>query len=401
MYQELDKAISTIISYYREQEIAASSRKSVSKACRDFKDYLVANRLPYSPGITRIWLSKQHDSPSITHSRQRACALIDAVLKTGAVPKGPFRYVNLKMEPANARFAVILETFLKEKAKEGKAESTMAFLHTAIVNFLRFLESRGIEELKELTPQLVSPFFVMGTHAKTPSSKQAYAFRIRQFIQYLARQKIVSDKLEYAIPTRMPRIASIVTTLSDEQVEEIQDYGKQTPTIVECRDRAIGLLALRLGLRAIDICNLKFGDISWDNREISLIQRKTGKPLILPLPTDVGNAVSTYILEKRPRSNLPYIFLTNKRPYARLGNSGCARAGGRILKGRSKDNGLHIFRRTCASRLLKKRMKTSVITAILGHSSVERIDHYLSTDEAGMRKCALDLSSVGFPEVLR
>ncbi len=401
MYQKLDEAISTIISYYREQEIAASSRKSVSKACRDFKDYLVANRLHYSPGITGTWLSKQPCSPSITHSRQRACALIDAVLKTGSVQNGPFRHVNLKAEPTNPLFAAVLDTFLKEKAKEGRAESTMAFLHTANVNFLRFLESRGIEDLKELTPQLVSPFFVVGTHAKTPSSKQAYAFRVRQFIQYLARQKIVSDRLEYAIPTRMPRIVSIVTTLSDEQVKEVRNYGKQNPTIMECRDRAIGLLALRLGIRAIDICNLKFCDISWDDMAISLIQRKTGKLLVLPLPTDVGNAVSTYILEKRPRSNFPYIFLTNKRPYARLGKSGCASAGGRILKGRSKDKGLHIFRRTCASRLLEKRTKTGVITAILGHSSVERIDQYLSTDEAGMRKCALDLSSVGFPEVLR
>lgn len=400
MYQELDKAIAMINRYYKEEEIAASSRKSISKSCRAFRDYLVANRLPYSPGIAANWLMTQHDSPSITHSRQRACALINAVIKTGEIPGGSFRYINLKKEPTNPLFASILDTFLMEKAKEGNAESTMTFLHTAIVNFLRFLESRGIEDLKEVTPQLTSLFFVEGTYAKAPSSKQAYAFRVRQFIRYLARKEIVSDKLEYAVPTRMPRIVSIVTILSDEQVKEVLDYGKQNPTIVECRDRAIGMLALRLGIRAIDICNLRFCDISWDARTISLIQKKTGQPLVLPFPSDVGNAVSTYILEKRPRSNLPYIFLTNKRPYARLGRSGCTGAGGRILKD-TKNKGLHIFRRTCASRLLERRTKAGVIAAILGHSSVKRIDQYLATDEAGMRECALNLSTVGFPEVLR
>lgn len=276
----------------------------------------------------------------------------------------------------------------------------MAFLHTTSVNFLKFLESRGIEDLKELLPPLVALFFAVGSHARTPSSKQAYAFRVRQFIQYLARQKMVSDKLEYAVPTRMPRIVSIVTTLSAEQVKEVRNYGKQNPTAMECRDRAIGLLALRLGIRAIDICSLRFCDISWDDRTISLIQQKTGKPLALPLPTDVGNAIAAYILEKRPQSSLPYIFLTNKRPYVQLGKYGCAHAGERILRG-SKLKGLHIFRRTCASRLLEKGANTDVITAILGHSSVERIDEYLATDEAGMRKCPLDLTSVGFPEVLK
>lgn len=401
MYQELDKAIAIVIRYYEEQEIADSSRKSVSKGCRDFREYLVENRLHYSPEAAKSWLVTQNSSAHITHSRQRACSLIDAVVKTGVVPNGPFRHVNSKAEPTNPQFVAILNTFLKEKEKEGKAESTLTFLHTASVNLLKFLESRGIEDLKNLSPSIVALFFAVGTHARTPSSKQAYAFRVRQFIQFLARLKMVSDNLEYAVPTRMPRIVSIVTTLSDEQVNAVRNFGKQNPTVMECRDRAIGLLALRLGIRAIDISNLRFGDISWDAREITLIQRKTSKLLVLPLPTDVGNAIATYILEKRPRSNLPFIFLTNKRPYVQLGRYGCAGTGKRILGEGSKYGGLHIFRRTCASRLLEKRANTDLITAILGHSSVEGIDEYLSTDEAGMRKCALDLSSVGFPEVLR
>lgn len=401
MYQELDKAVSIIIRYYKEQGIANSSRKSISKGCRDFREYLVKNGLHYSSDLAKRWLSTQLGSAHITHSRQRACALIDAVVKTGAVPRGQFRHVKQKAEPTNPRFKAILDTFLMEKEKEGRAESTLAFLHIANVHFLKFLESRGIESLTELSPPLLVLFFAVGAHARTASSKQAYAFRVRQFIQHLANQKIVSDKLEYAVPTKTPRIVSIVTTLSDEQVKVVRNYGKQNPTVIECRDRAIGLLALRLGIRVIDICNLRFSDISWDDRAISLIQRKTGKPLALPLPTDVGNAIATYILEKRPRGNLPYIFLTTKRPYVQLGKAGCACTGKRILGEGSKFRGLHIFRRTCASRLLGKRTTTDVITAILGHSSVERIDEYLATDEAGMRKCTLDLSSVGFPEVLR
>jgi integrase len=401
MYQELDKAISIIIRYYKEQEIAHSSRKSISKACRDFREYLVKSLLPYSPASSKCWLSEQHGSLYIAHSRQRACALIDAVIKTGAVPNGPFRHLNQKAEPSNPRFAEILNKFLTEKEKEGKAKSTLAFLRIANVNFLKFLESREIESLTKLSPAQIVLFFAVGTHARAFSSKQAYAFRIRQFIQYLARQKIVSDKLEYAVSTRIPRIVSIVTTLSDEQIKKVCDYGKQNPSVIECRDRAIGLLALRLALRAIDIHNLRFCDISWDKRTISLIQQKTGKPMVLPIPTDVGNAIATYILDQRPQSNLPYVFLTNKRPYSQLGKSGCASAGKRILGKDSKYQGLHIFRRTCASRLLANRVNTEVITAILGHSSVESIDEYLATDEVGMRKCPLDLSFVGFPEVLK
>lgn len=40
------------------------------------------------------------------------------------------------------------------------------------------------------------------------------------------------------------------------------------------RDIAMILLAARLGLRASDICGLKFEDIHWETNTICLIQKK-------------------------------------------------------------------------------------------------------------------------------
>lgn len=49
------------------------------------------------------------------------------------------------------------------------------------------------------------------------------------------------------------------------------------------RNAAIILLARKLGLRAIDICNLTFSQIDWEEDKIRLNQTKTGEPLGLPL----------------------------------------------------------------------------------------------------------------------
>jgi integrase len=49
------------------------------------------------------------------------------------------------------------------------------------------------------------------------------------------------------------------------------------------RNYAVILLALRLGLRALDISNLKFSNIDWDNNVIELILVKTKRNLSLPL----------------------------------------------------------------------------------------------------------------------
>ena len=73
------------------------------------------------------------------------------------------------------------------------------------------------------------------------------------------------------------------------------------------RNTAIILLARKLGLRAGDICNLKFSKIDWVEDKIRLNQSKTGEPLVLPLLPEVGNAIWEYIPDERPKRNRTYL----------------------------------------------------------------------------------------------
>jgi integrase len=67
------------------------------------------------------------------------------------------------------------------------------------------------------------------------------------------------------------------------------------------RTKAIILLSMKLGFRDSDICNLSFKEVDWRNDRISLLQKKTGAPLMLPPLPDIGNALMDYILYERPK----------------------------------------------------------------------------------------------------
>lgn len=75
------------------------------------------------------------------------------------------------------------------------------------------------------------------------------------------------------------------------------------------------LIGARLGLRIGDIINLKFNDIDWDKKEISIVQRKTKEPLNLPLPNDVGWAIIDYLKNERPITDCENIFVVHNAPY--------------------------------------------------------------------------------------
>jgi integrase len=84
------------------------------------------------------------------------------------------------------------------------------------------------------------------------------------------------------------------------------------------RNFAMLMLEKYTGLRETDIKDLKLDDIDWRNAEIKIIQNKTGKPLSLPLIREVGDALSDYILNARPKCDCREIFIRACAPYTKL-----------------------------------------------------------------------------------
>lgn len=84
------------------------------------------------------------------------------------------------------------------------------------------------------------------------------------------------------------------------------------------RNKALTIIALDTGLRAVDICNLKISDIDWKHDCIHIIQQKTGHSHNIPLSERIGNALIEYMLNERPVSESDFIFLRGNAPFQPL-----------------------------------------------------------------------------------
>ena len=166
------------------------------------------------------------------------------------------------------------------------------------------------------------------------------------------------------------------------------------------RDKAIILLAMRTGLRSVDILSIKFTDIDWINDTMTITQSKTAVTFKLPLTADVGNALSKYVLDERPTTDTPFVFVRSLAPFTPLsGHSACYavvrrafhRAGIRIGAERK---GIHLLRHSTASRMLSKGVPVTTISALLGHADKASTETYLATNRERMRSCALDLARI-------
>ena len=81
------------------------------------------------------------------------------------------------------------------------------------------------------------------------------------------------------LPTRLPRERKIIEIYSETEtyaINEILSDGSLSK-----RDKAICLLLLETGLRAVDVCNIKLSDIDW-NKDVIYIKPVSYTHLTLP-----------------------------------------------------------------------------------------------------------------------
>ena len=396
---EYDATAKQLADIHENRKYSSTIRKSDSQATRDFRVFMDANLFAYSNDLALEWLEFQRTKWSRVKylAFRRVLLSINEILSTGTLSTRCF----LTHEPKYLlpKWGVdLLSKYLRDREREGCANSTLDMIRNSCSRFIVFLDKHNIVSEKGITPEIIKDFQVQDNHS-TVEGKNAYAIKIRGFLRFLARMRLVSETLELAVSTEMAPHTSIVTTLSDNQVDAIYTFRQNVDRPIELRNVAIIMLGLRMGLRASDIANLKLADISWKESSISFIQQKTGVYLKLPLPIDAGNSLYRYIGKGRPQSNSHHVFVHHRAPYCNFGSATFGRLLKTAVTAQSESeaiHGFHVTRKTFASKLLATGNSVTTISAALGHVGVGSVDEYLATNEDQMRLCAIGLRGIEY-----
>jgi integrase len=327
-------------------------------------------------------------------SLRRVVALMTEFYETGIIK------FDTKLSPwdclkLNPFYEKTIDEHLKFRIQQGVEKSTAKTSRSLILHFVAYFEDAGHLNFKSITPTDVLDSL------KNLAEKRKSSFdlsALRAFCSYLYSQNLTDTDLSPMLQITLPKRRSVREGFSQDEKDALLATPDRT-TEVGKRDYAMMMLAAQTGLRAIDVTNLKYGDIDWVNNEIKICQHKTRKALSLPLEPETGNAIADYLLNGRPKSELPYIFLTTTRPVRKLFNrSACAIVSRNLDKAnidrKDKFRGFHTFRRTIGVNMLQADVPVTTISEVLGHSNLDSAKHYLRIDEAGLKRCALSLKGI-------
>ena len=255
----------------------------------------------------------------------------------------------------------------------------------------------NISRLNTLGPEQIQSMLVFLSGKLSLNSRGTVFPIIRQILSYLHSAGYMTSDFSGMVLTPAYQNMHLRPYITSSDEDKLYQAMENSPL----RNKAMMRLALRLGLRDIDICNLRFSQIDWKNDQIILKQEKTDVAIVLPLLEDVGNAVMDYIMNERPTAakNCPYIFVRKLAPFKKLESMYmvCSRLFEEAdVKAVNRDSrGPHVCRYTLTHKLLLKKVPHQVITDTLGHISKESDKPYLSMEEQMLRECPLGFSLIG------
>jgi len=275
-----------------------------------------------------------------------------------------------------------------------RSRTTLKDYELYLNRFLTFLNRELVYSVSAIRERHLLKFV-----STTENNKVNVTSCLRVLFRFWHEQKITEEDFsellnnyKWVKPEKIPSYyTSSEVSIVEKSVDRCSGVGK--------RNYAMLLLASRLGLRASDIAGLKFSNIDWEKNEIRLRQYKTGNPVMLPLLSDVGNAIIDYLQHGRFKSDSQQVFLSARAPYVPATKEMVCSALSHIIlhaevKTDNRRHGPHSLRHSLAGRLLENNVPLPVISETLGHSSTETTMAYLRIDVPSLLKCSLPVPPV-------
>jgi site-specific recombinase XerD len=326
---------------------------------------------------------------------RKAVALLDEFRRYGIITPGmlsPFEKTELTLT-----FASLLEEYGNDVLfSEKQSEVTVRTGKSIIKGFLLRLEECGFSSFENVTLSLVGQVVTQTAANHYKRGAESLLHYVRDFLKHLHDYNYIDIDLSVGVPKMAsPRRKVYQGFTDDEIIRLLAAVDRDTP--IGKRDYAMMALAAQTGLRGVDVLKLKRNDIDWRKKEINIVQSKTGAALCVTLEAESGNALCDYLLNARPESYIPTVFLRSQHPIQTINPPSAqgivkkymAIAGIKFEPHRRY--GFHNFRRAFGTRLLESGTPIHLLSQLLGHYDLDSARPYICVSEQGLMECCLPL----------
>jgi integrase/recombinase XerD len=287
-------------------------------------------------------------------------------------PEGPFEELL-----SSYRSYLFNERGLAEKTVVGHVDGARRFcLGTA--------DTPG--ELADLRGSDVTSYLLRTCSQQSSPTARRTVGAVSSLLVYLHVTAVIPVSLISAVPkVAGPQRCHRPPELSASQLAHLLESCDRR-SCVGRRNYAILMVLARLGLRPCEVVALTLDDIDWHHGEL-LVRGKANRHERLPLPSEVGSALASYLQEgrQRPTDGCREVFLRARAPWTALSFPGVQT----VVREASRRAGLDLIgprhlRRHAATQMHRNGMSLSAIATVLRHHDTWVTTVYVDVDDSAL-----------------
>jgi site-specific recombinase XerD len=318
------------------------------------------------------------------------------------------------MEPAQTAptVAEAVRGYLKT-VQEARSENTARAYSNAMDVFMRGLKEHWIEPESPASGLTEDGLAWMLSYLKvfSSSTERLYTQAVKGFYVYLAAEKIADinlPRLDLFVKNRARKPGQRLPQFPRDEIERVLEFAVQlsdnlaqpdeTVRLRELRDRAFLLTLADTGLRVHEACNLRRGDMDW-NEGRAVIIGKGDKQAVVRFSTRSLRALKDYLTARasldgasgRPLPSLP-LFARHDKGAGKKVKPITTTTGRNIVSGRVRqalgDQATgritpHSFRHYFVTTVLRASGNLKLAQELARHASIQVTQRYahLSDDE--------------------
>jgi len=285
-------------------------------------------------------------------------------------------------------FDTLHENFLSHLRNErGLAASTVATYGHHLGAYLRALKGRGIGPETATSAEITAYIGGLCQRGLKPPSRFCATIAIRSFYRFMAAKDLTPD--DPTVGLRLPKLISHISEpLSQADVENLLSAPSRH-SFTGIRDRAI-MEHLYCGLRISEALGLEASHVHFDEGYVKVFG-KGSKERLVPIGKMAAESLRGYINIRNKRFTAAPAALFLSRSGTRLSKNGFWRR----FKLHAAKAGItrpvhpHLLRHSYAVHLLAGHADLRSLQLLLGHSSLNTTQKYLSLDFNSLRETCL------------
>lgn len=263
----------------------------------------------------------------------------------------------------------IIKTFLATKKIEGGSDETAKTRWYIIRKFNDDIN----KPFHEITTFDILHWLSNTQKRVSLNTTDSYRNMLSSLFSWMFKNKIIpSNPMEFVQPIKHSNV--IKTAFNPVEIDSMRSACKKL------LERTIFELLLSSGLRCEELCNLKWTDVDFTTKDVTVVEGKGRKNRV----TMMDDVARKYLLEYRDKrkTDSEYIFAVNYRKVSKPRSTDSVWRLLKVLAERANVTNVHPhkFRYTFATVLYKRGMDLRMIQKLLGHSNINTTMIYIDSD---------------------